>query len=88
MLSSREFRHRQCGLHRTRGGYFSNTQLNVRVSRQGVLGHQLLGNSSRKSLFYTALDVDLGKLVKLKLWAHAQFLALSIAAPYPRVIAR
>ena len=57
----------QCGLHGARGGDFRNPKLIARVGGQGIFRHQLLGNLPRKGLIDTALDVDFGKLIELKL---------------------
>jgi hypothetical protein len=56
---------------------FRNPKFLARVGGQGVLRHQLLGNLPRKCLIYTALDVDIGKFIKLKLRILAQLLAFA-----------
>jgi hypothetical protein len=64
----------QSGLHRTRGGDFRNPKLIARVGGQGIFRHQLLGNLLRKVLIDTTLDVDVSKLIKLKLRILTQLL--------------
>jgi hypothetical protein len=47
------------------------------MGRQGIFRHQLPGNLPRQDLIDTTLDVDFGKLIKLKLGILAQLLAFA-----------
>ena len=62
---------------RTRGGDVRNPKLIARVGGQGVFRHRLPGNLPRQGLIDTTLDVDFGKLDKLKLSIGAQLLAFA-----------
>ena len=67
----------QRGLHRTRGGDFRNAKLVTRVGSQGIFRRQLAGNLPRQRLIDATLDVDFGKLIKLKPGVLFQLLAFA-----------